>query len=52
MAVSKKKILVKSEEDSDADEKGRMCTPPGKAPVTGINMGCLHRRLSFCFLDI
>lgn len=24
MAVSKKKILVKSEDDSDAEEKGRM----------------------------
>lgn len=43
MAVSKKKILVKSEEDSDAEEKGRMWMPPGRAPVTGINRGCLQK---------
>lgn len=43
MAVSKKKILVKSEDDSDAEEKGRIWTPLGRAPVTWMNRGYLQK---------
>lgn len=40
MGVSKKKIVVKSEEDSDGEEKGRLCFVI--RPTEGLAYYCLN----------